>query len=368
LTNQSHQIQITNQFYLKSSFSDLIVQKKEAFELLFKRKDSNIHPSYYYQFEIRGEKKPKPKFIITKENSILLSNLNQSIKPKANNNINNNNGNNINQLSNSQNYVKNLPADFPSKQTTNTSIIDELTLDKGKHQSYSPLNNSKYIKQPTPDLNKSDIVSMNDYSMISTSNINNDLEQSMINNKINEKVKKTDNLIDQLKIKLQKFENDEIPLSEAFEMVKNELIHLRPLFISSKQTKEKVFQALSKGNQEKSNFLNKVFKSILEDSLKGVKLINSNIGLNNNKKNINVAGNNDFTTKIRPEAANLNSISKTNENKASVSPNRGLKNNQTYNEKKTKISNVINKNNININIQQYKKDKYDFELPNIKQY
>jgi len=142
------------------------------------------------------------------------------------------------------------------------------------------------------------------------------------------------------------------------------------LFISSKQTKEKVFQALSKGNQEKSNFLNKVFKSILEDSLKGIKVNNSNIGLNNNKKNINVAGNNDFTTKIRPEAVNMNmnTISRNNENKVSVSPNRGLKNHQTHKEKKTKISNVINKNNININIQQYKKDKYDFELPNIKQY
>ena len=46
------------------------------------------------------------------------------------------------------------------------------------------------------------------------------------------------------KLKQRKFENDEISSEQINEIVKKELTPLRPLFISSKNIKERVFSSL----------------------------------------------------------------------------------------------------------------------------
>ena len=82
------------------------------------------------------------------------------------------------------------------------------------------------------------------------------VDNSILINKTNAEMKKSDQLIEQLNLKLEiyfeyfkknnfrKFEKDEISSELINEVVKKELAPLRPLFISSKNIKEKVFASL----------------------------------------------------------------------------------------------------------------------------
>jgi len=244
------------------------------------------------------------------------------------------------------------------------------------------------------DLNRSELVTESDVMNNTTNNIQ-DLDNSIILNKSNNEVKKTEKLIEQLSLKLdphfEKFEKDEISPEQINDVVKKELAPLRPLFISSKNVKEKVFVTLSKGNNDKYMFLNHVFKTILEESLKGIKP-NSSYVLKTSASNVNrsimnmpTKGSEEQQVKSKVnDSANASRFTKSNPYESPVtrtSPNKKLisnydSNNATKKPATTKVQmvNINNdksihtKNNININIQPtFKKDKYEFtELPYIK--
>jgi len=284
------------------------------------------------------------------------------------------------------------PKNFKIVSNKPDNLSQSLKIDQ---KSTSPLNSKYVYTTPKLEFSKSDITET-DLNLTTTTNHNNELDSSIVLNKTNNEVRKTEKLIELLNTKLEpyfdKFERDEITPEIINDVVKKELAPLRPLFISSKNVNEKVFVALSKGNNDKYMFLNHVFKTVIEESLKAVKVNPYNIRpvtttttkvVNHTQLSKSPTTVDDIIIKSKiVENTNSSKFSKMNHNDSptKTSPNKKqISNNYDSNNvskkgQKVHMVNINNdksihtKNNININIQPtFRKEKYEFtELPYIK--